>query len=110
MYKRQPIDVTNRPDLSFLIKASETVGRRTVSYTHLDVYKRQGVFLDVWWMFLLTYTGLEEKIWMENGVDRLMRLTDWMGDITITNSRIVADSLTKQGVVPAEKVLSLIHI
>ena len=36
--------------------------------------------------------------------ERAMRLTDWMGDITITNSRIVADSLTKQGVVPAERV------
>ena len=36
--------------------------------------------------------------------ERVMRLTDWMGDITITNCRIVADSLTKQGVVPAERV------
>ncbi len=51
---------------------------------------------------MLTYFGLEVKIWMENGVDRLMRLTDWMGDVT--NSRTVADSLTKQGVVPAERV------
>lgn len=36
--------------------------------------------------------------------ERIMRLTDWMGDITITNSRIVAGNLTKQGVVPAERV------
>jgi len=41
---------------------------------------------------------------MENDVDPVMRVTDWMGDITITNSRIVAGSLTKRGVVRAEKV------
>jgi len=36
--------------------------------------------------------------------DRAIRLTDWMGDITTTNSKLAADSLIKRGVVPRERI------
>ncbi|MGI6605098.1 MAG: glycosyltransferase [bacterium] len=36
--------------------------------------------------------------------DKLLRLTDWMGDITTTNSRLAADSLVKRGVVPRDRI------
>lgn len=36
--------------------------------------------------------------------ERVLRLTDWMGDITTTNSRLAADNLVKRGVVPAERM------
>ncbi|TDA69489.1 MAG: glycosyltransferase [Clostridia bacterium] len=36
--------------------------------------------------------------------DQVLRLTDWMGDVTTTNSRLAADSLVKRGVVPAARI------
>lgn len=36
--------------------------------------------------------------------DRVLRLTDWMGEITTTNSRLAADNLVKRGVVPRDRI------
>ena len=36
--------------------------------------------------------------------DRIIRLTDWMGDVTTTNSKLAADNLIKRGVVPRERI------
>jgi len=36
--------------------------------------------------------------------DRITRLTDWMEDVTTTNSRLAAEKLLKRGVVPRERI------
>lgn len=36
--------------------------------------------------------------------DKILRYTDWMGNISTTNSRLAAESLIKRGVVPADKM------
>jgi len=36
--------------------------------------------------------------------DRVLRMTDWMGEISTTNSKLAADKLVKRGVVPAGKI------
>jgi len=36
--------------------------------------------------------------------DRLLRLTDWMGEMTTINSRLAADKLVKRGVVPRDRI------
>jgi len=36
--------------------------------------------------------------------DRMLRMTDWMGQISTTNSNLAADKLVKRGVVPRERI------
>lgn len=36
--------------------------------------------------------------------DRVLRMTDWMGEISTTNSNLAADKLVKRGVMPADKI------
>lgn len=36
--------------------------------------------------------------------ERILRLTDWMGDITTINSRLAAENLVKRGIVPADRM------
>jgi len=36
--------------------------------------------------------------------DRVLRMTDWMGEISTTNSNLAADKLVKRGVVPRERI------
>ncbi|AEG15312.1 glycosyl transferase group 1 [Desulfofundulus kuznetsovii DSM 6115] len=36
--------------------------------------------------------------------DNVLRLTDWMGEITTTNSRLAADKLVRRGVVPGDRI------